>query len=140
MKKALGQMALVLFTGLAIGASMAAEQNAAALGNIYKCHTATGGNAFVSKPDPSLTDCVKVSDYVASPTEEKSLKPDPGTQKMTHIETQDEHDARMKQMVEQVTKWCADMVQKRYQKQKERDKERDLCVVDHMGTYNLLYP
>ncbi len=131
MQKTVLQIALLSFAAFCFNAANAAEQNTDDSGVVYRCRTQNGGIAFVSKPDATLTDCTKNSDYAGKQNSAVS----PSEEKKPHRETAEEHDARLKRVMLEVKQWCVDKIGKN-----AKPKDLAACVEDYFGTYILLYP
>jgi hypothetical protein len=133
-------------------AATAAGQGQSAAAELYRCHAANGVVALVSKPDPTLHDCVRVwnggavnesappaqQSPVSSPKSETSqaAASAPQTQK-----AEDPREARLREAKAGIVQWCQDH-QPPNPKASAKDKAKllDQCVQDKFGTYMLLNP
>jgi hypothetical protein len=123
-----------------------AEQAQAVSAELYRCRTANGGTAFVSKPDAALSDCVRVWNGtttapapVSAPPSLPMPAPSEGNPTARHVETAEEHDARLQSKRDDILQWCRDR-QDPKAAAKVKAKQLAECVQDKFGTYLLLNP
>ena len=142
-----GLLATLVAT-VAAGQGKSAGQEPAA--ELYRCRGANGVIALVSKPDPTLSDCVRVWSGSAAtgsvppfqtPAPAPRPEPAPAAVSAPHAETAEEHDARLRAAKTDILQWCRDhQAPDSKASEKAKAKQLDECIQDKFCTYMLLNP